>query len=176
MALALMGPGGGGSKMYKSLVPPMSSTSQDGYEISAWNNGEGSTVVSAFDGNCKICNWLDYKSLGGTLLWSRSDGDMAVTVKFPVATVVHGAIAIGPNYNDNGMIAPKSLILQYSDSGSSYTAVGTMGGVLSDVKGTTTTAEEYVKNVVKNTQGHLYWRVYMYRSGEYATVNQVILY
>ena len=101
---------------------------------------------------------------------------MNVTVKFPQATVVSGVIAIGPNYNDHGMIAPKSLALQYSDNGSSYTAVGTMGGVLSNVKGTATTTEEYVKNTVKNNTGHVYWRVQIYRSGEYATVNQIILY
>lgn len=175
MALALMGPGGG-SGTYKSLVPPMSSTSQDGYEISAYNNGDGSNVINAFDGNCKICNWGDYTSIGGTLFWSKSNGDMSVTVKFPKATVVSGVIAIGPNYNSYGMIAPKSLILQYSDNGSSYTTVGTMGGVLSNVKGTDTTTDEYVKNVVKSNTGHVYWRVQIYRSGEYATVNQIILY
>lgn len=176
MALALMGPGGGGSRTYKSLIPPMSSTSQNGYEISAYNNGDDSNVVNAFDGNCKICNWTDYTSVGGTLFWSKSNGDMSVTVKFPKATVVSGVIAIGPNYNDHGMIAPKSLILQYSDDGSSYVTVGTMGGVLSNVKGTSTTADEYVKNTVKNNTGHVYWRVQIYRSGEYATVNQIILY
>ncbi len=175
MALALMGPGGG-NKIYKSLVPPMTSTSQNGYEISAYNNGDGSNVVNAFDGNCKVCNWLDWKSVGGTIFWSKSNGDMNVTVKFPQATVVSGVIAIGPNYNNNGMIAPKSLALQYSDNGSSYTDVGTMGGILSNVKGTATTTEEYVKNTVKNNTGHVYWRVQIYRSGEYATVNQIILY
>ncbi|MBR1734609.1 MAG: discoidin domain-containing protein [Alphaproteobacteria bacterium] len=130
--------------LFQSLTPIMSSTSQDGYEISASSQaGGGETVLQAFDGNTET----QWTTTGGGAVGSW------VRLKLPTATICT-AMSIKARNNQWYYQAPIDFEIQASDDGGNWITLSTESG-LSWVQG------EQKDFFFKNETAYLYYRIHI---------------
>jgi hypothetical protein len=177
MGVAPRVPGGG--KTYKSLIPVMTANNQNGYSVSASSRNKGEAYY-AFDGNCKIQNWLEQNNGGTQYVFSSRTGGY-FQIRFPSPTEVNGALVIGPGYNQQGVANGALYGISYSDDGSTFTFVSMNTGLtVNGESGEERTLKEYLALLSgykkKHLGAHLYWRVHLAMAEEFIGVNQIVLF
>lgn len=169
MSVAMMGAGSSVGN-YTSLVPVMTSNSQNGYTVSASNYYSSTEypIWYAFDGNTIRGGWGE-KSNGSTIFVGASSKNVDVDITFPRDTAVHGVKVIASTYTAGGVRQPASVSLSYCNESGSYVNVN-INQIAIGASGTTddTSLVDYPKSKK--------WRVTLVRLDEYIGLNQIILF
>lgn len=171
MSVAMMGAGGIVNNR-ASLVPSMTSNSQNGYTVSASNyyNNDSSLypIWHAFDGNTIRGGWAEQAN-GSTLYVGASDRNVDVDITFPKEVSVHAVKVIASTYEAGGVRQPASASLSYCNKSGSYISVN-INQIAAGKSGTTddSAGVEYPKSKK--------WRVTLVRLGEYIGLNQILLF
>lgn len=167
--MGLMSVGGAGLKkwQYTNLVPPLTSTSQDGYKVSAsahYGSQTADSVVMCFDGDTTNVipgdeNWTKKIFMGA------SNTDLTITVELPAAKELRVLVALYPEPGGYGVGHAEKITVSGSNNGSSYTK---LSGV----------SQPYniFSRDPSDTIAYKYYKIDMTRSFQYIGITEIFLF
>lgn len=160
----------GGNTRRKSLIPAMSSNSQNGYTIAVDTYYDESRypLWHAFDGNTIIGGFGDTKN-GSTLYFGASYKDPTIDITFPKLVSISGVLILTSTSEVAGVGPVRDYSLSYYDDNTG-TYKPQKFGVIAGISGT-----EYDVSDTLSVRSNK-WRLTLYRKTEFAGVNQIILF
>lgn len=166
--MGLMSVGGGvGSGLYKNLVPPMTSTSQNGYKISAssYRNSEND-VVKAFDGKTDGASWGIGSDYEDRIFVNQSNTNQSITVELPQAKEVRMVVVLYPELDRQGVGRSGTISVSGSNNGSTYTPLDGYMPILN--------SSVFMRSQADTTK-YKYYKLDFTRENEYIGIIEVIL-
>lgn len=167
MGLMVAG-GGAGSGQYKSLVPPLTSISQNGYKVSAssvYSSMTQDDVVKCFDGKTEdvVGSAEDYRD---RMFLNASNTNQTITVELPQAKEARMIVVLYTSTAKYGVGRAKAISVSGSNDGARYTpltgyAPYNCGSV-------------FMRSEVDTTK-YKYYKIDLTRESEYIGIIEVIL-
>lgn len=165
--MGLMSVGGTGGGQYKNLVPPLTSTSQNGYKVSASSVNPSMTqddVVKCFDGKTKDASWGVGSDFRDLIFPTESNSNQTITVELPQPKDLRLVVAVYPSTAKYGVGAANSISVRASTDGSYYTPLN----------GHSSTAGVFVRND-DDVAKYKYYKISMTRLYEYIGIIELML-
>lgn len=161
---------GGVERFRKSLIPVMSSNSQNGYTIAAntYYNESRFPLWHAFDGNTILGGFSDTTN-GSTLYMGASNKDPIIDITFPKRVSVSGVLILASTSDASGVGSPRDYLLSYYDDSTGAYKTQKFGVI------TGTSGTDYDVSDTLSVRSNK-WRLTMYRKLEFVGVNQIILF
>lgn len=165
--MGLMSVGGTGGGQYKNLVPPLTSTSQNGYKVTASSyRYTENDVVKAFDGETDGASWGIGSDYADRIFLNKSNTNQSITVEFPQAKEVRMVVVLYVEIGRQGVGRAASISVSGSNDGSMYTPL--------DGYMPTDSSSVYVRSKADTTK-YKYYKIDMTRESEFIGIIEVML-
>lgn len=167
--MGLMSVGGTGGGQYKNLVPPLTSTSQNGYKVSAssvYSLMTQDDVVKAFDGETDGASWGIGSDYQDRIFINQSNTNQSITVELPQAKEVRMVVVLYPEVVRDGIGGAASISVSGSNNGNTYTPLDGYTPAYS--------SSVYVRSKADTTK-YKYYKIDMTRESEYIGIIEVML-
>ncbi|WP_295339940.1 discoidin domain-containing protein [uncultured Subdoligranulum sp.] len=154
--MGLMSVGGTGGGQYKNLVPPLTSTSQNGYKVTASSyRYTENDVVKAFDGETDNAAWGIGSDYTDRIFVNSSNTNQSITVELPQAKEVRMVVILYTSPARQGVGRAASISVSGSNDGSRYTPLdgaAATTGVFMRSKGDTTKYKYYKIDMTRESE------------------------